>query len=56
MGMIIPLEGSRLFYVVESVRVFDVLGDFFQLPPVGLGRNGVQFCFESRWWNIVVEV
>ena len=31
-------------------------GDFFQLPPVGLGRNGVIFCFESRWWNAVVEV
>ena len=31
-------------------------GDFFQLPPVGLGRNGVIFCFEARWWNAVVEV
>ncbi|CBK21709.2 uncharacterized protein [Blastocystis hominis] len=30
-------------------------GDFFQLPPVGLGRNGVIFCFEARWWNAVVE-
>ena len=54
--MIIPLEGSRLFFVVELVEPFDILGDFFQLPPVGLGRNGVQFCFESRWWNIVIEV
>lgn len=25
-------------------------GDFYQLPPVGLGR-GVSFCFESRAWK-----
>ena len=31
-------------------------GDFFQLPAVGLGRNGVTYCFEARWWNAVVEV
>ena len=33
-----------------------VVGDFFQLPPVGLGKNGVCYCFESRWWNAVIDV
>ena len=28
-----------------------VCGDFFQLPPVGLGKNGVIFCFESASWS-----
>lgn len=32
------------------------IGDFFQLPPVGLGKNGVTYCFESRWWRNVIEV
>ena len=32
------------------------VGDFFQLPPVGLGKNGVCYCFESRWWNAVIDV
>lgn len=27
-----------------------VCGDFFQLPPVGLGKN-TKFCFESQIWN-----
>lgn len=26
-------------------------GDFYQLPPVGVGRNNVSFCFESAAWN-----
>ena len=31
-------------------------GDFFQLPPVGLGKNGVVYCFESECWNTVIQV
>ena len=33
-----------------------IVGDFFQLPPVGLGQQGVCYCFESRWWGMVIEV
>ena len=33
-----------------------VSGDFFQLPPVGLGKNGVIYCFESASWNAVIQV
>lgn len=31
-------------------------GDFFQLPPVGLGKNNVIFCFESECWKAVIQV
>ncbi|CAN0419652.1 unnamed protein product, partial [Discosporangium mesarthrocarpum] len=30
-------------------------GDFFQLPPVGIGQNGVQFCFEAKTWDISLD-
>lgn len=33
-----------------------VCGDFFQLPPVGIGKNGVIYCFESECWNSVIQV
>ena len=33
-----------------------VCGDFFQLPPVGLGKNNVIYCFESACWNEVIQV
>ena len=31
-------------------------GDFFQLPPVGLGKNNVIYCFECECWNAVIQV
>lgn len=31
-------------------------GDFFQLPPVGLGKNSVIYCFESECWKAVIQV
>lgn len=37
-------------------KSIDRIGDFFQLPPVGIGKNGVSYCFESRWWRNVIEV
>lgn len=65
----ISMLDGRLFdtleYTARVLRCSDLpfggiqvvlCGDFFQLPPVGLGRNGVIFCFEARWWNAVVEV
>lgn len=30
-------------------------GDFFQIPPVGLGQSGVKFCFEASSWPSVVK-
>ena len=33
-----------------------VCGDFFQLPPVGLRKNNVIYCFESACWNEVIQV
>lgn len=33
-----------------------VCGDFFQLPPVGLGKNNVIYCFECECWNAVIQV
>lgn len=30
-------------------------GDFFQLPPIGLGKKSV-YCFQSKSWNEVVQV
>jgi len=47
---------EKLEYIVRvtrnSTRVFGGIqlclsGDFFQLPPVGLGQGGVRFCFVS---------
>lgn len=28
-----------------------VCGDFFQLPPVGLGKRGINFCFQTQTWE-----
>ncbi|CAM9814077.1 unnamed protein product, partial [Choristocarpus tenellus] len=38
---------SRPFGGVQLV----LCGDFFQLPPVGIGSNGVNFCFEAKTWE-----
>ncbi|KAK8802104.1 hypothetical protein WA158_006499 [Blastocystis sp. Blastoise] len=30
-------------------------GDFFQLPPVGLGRDGVIYCFQANCWKTTIQ-
>lgn len=30
-------------------------GDFFQLPPIGIGRGTTRFCFEARTWDTSVD-
>lgn len=30
-------------------------GDFFQLPPVGIGRGSTRFCFEARTWDTSID-
>ena len=65
----ISMLDGRLFDKLEAIsrrirgddRCFGgiqviVSGDFFQLPPVGLGKNGVIYCFESASWNAVIQV
>ena len=51
------LDG-RLFEKLEAiarrVRGNDVC--FGGLPPVGLGKNNVIYCFESACWNEVIQV
>ncbi len=36
-------------------RLSRQVGDFLQLPPVPDDRKPVQFCFESKLWNRLVE-
>ena len=47
------VRGSDLCF--GGIQVI-VCGDFFQLPPVGLGQNNVIYCFESECWNAVIQV
>lgn len=30
-------------------------GDFFQLPPVGIGRGSTRFCFEAKTWDTSID-
>ena len=30
-------------------------GDFFQLPPIGIGRGTTRFCFEAKTWDVSVD-
>ena len=30
-------------------------GDFYQLPPIGIGRGSVRFCFEAKTWNTSLD-
>lgn len=54
---------DKLEYVARRVRnngeVFGGLqvllsGDFFQLPPVGIERADVSFCFQAKCWDALV--
>ena len=38
---------SRPFGGVQLV----LCGDFFQLPPVGIGRGSTKFCFQAKTWD-----
>ncbi|XP_076122874.1 ATP-dependent DNA helicase PIF1 [Alosa pseudoharengus] len=33
-----------------------VCGDFFQLPPVGKGKDKPQFCFQARSWKKCIQL
>ena len=41
-----PAHASRPFGGIKLVFA----GDFFQLPPVGLGRFGQKFAFDAAAW------
>ena len=30
-------------------------GDFYQLPPIGIGRGSVGFCFEATTWDTALD-
>ncbi|CAN0541246.1 unnamed protein product, partial [Scytosiphon promiscuus] len=30
-------------------------GDFFQLPPIGIGRGTTRFCFDAKTWDVSVD-
>lgn len=51
-----PFGGIQVICCGRCNHLLVTVGDFFQLPPVGLGKNGVTYCFESRWWRNVIEV
>jgi len=42
---------SRPFGGIQLI----LCGDFYQLPPVGLGRGGVRFCFHSESWRESID-
>eukprot|EP00903_Cladosiphon_okamuranus_P022385 g20588.t2 len=42
---------SRPFGGVQLV----LCGDFFQLPPIGIGRGSTKFCFQAKTWDTSVD-
>eukprot|EP00752_Nemacystus_decipiens_P004875 g4437.t1 len=42
---------SRPFGGVQLV----LCGDFFQLPPVGIGRGSTKFCFQAKTWDTSLD-
>lgn len=39
----------------SSLSQIVVTGDFFQLPPVTKGSQGVKFAFEAQYWPEVIK-
>lgn len=55
---------EMLEYIARRVRGGDrpfgglqlcLCGDFFQLPPMGRERGGIQFCFQSACWSQCID-
>lgn len=42
---------SRPFGGIQLV----LCGDFFQLPPIGIGRGSTKFCFQAKTWDTSLD-